>query len=116
VSSYGGTPPLFTQLTLTLFSLVPLRANQVVHLDSKLRLIDSPGVIFSKEAGSGGMSVERILRRVPKTTLMLQYGIQDYADIQEFLALVALKFGQVKKGGVPNPEAAEQKIIQDWHT
>ena len=62
------------------------------------------------------MNVDIILNRVPKTTLMLQYGISEFKDTEEFLALIATKFGQIKKGGVPNPEAAEQKIIHDWHT
>ncbi|CAG7659277.1 unnamed protein product, partial [Allacma fusca] len=66
------------------------RACQVVHLDSKLKLIDSPGVCFSKE--------------------------KDFASEDEFLAQVALKYGLLKKGGIPNGEAAQQKIIHDWHT
>jgi nuclear GTP-binding protein len=92
------------------------RACQIVSLDSKLKLIDSPGVIFSKEKGSESMTVETILTRVPKSKLMLQYGIGDFKDSEQFLCNVAMKFGQMKKGGIPNPTAAEQKIIHDWHT
>lgn len=84
-------------------------------MDSKLRLVDSPGVCFSKDKGDG-ISIETILARVPRTTLMLQYGIPEFNGVEEFLAQVAAKFGQIKKGGVPNPSAAEQKIIHDWHT
>jgi len=92
------------------------RACQIVHLDSKLKLIDSPGVCFSKEKGEAAMDVATILNRVPKNTLMLQYTIPDFASEEEFLAQVALKLGLLKKGGIPNGEAAQQKIIHDWHT
>jgi len=92
------------------------RACQFVQLDSKLKLVDSPGVCFSKEKGSDAMTVETILARVPKTTLMLQYGIPEFNGEDEFLSFIATKFGQLKKGGIPSPEAASQKIIHDWHT
>jgi len=92
------------------------RTNQLVHLDSKLRLIDSPGVCFTKEKGSEAMSVETILSRVPRTTLMLQYGIQDFTTQDEFLLQISRKYGQLKRGGVHDPNAAEKKIIHDWHT
>jgi len=91
------------------------RTCQIVSLDSKLKLIDSPGVCFSKEKGSESMTVDTILARVPKTTLMLQYGIADYKDTEEFLCNLAMKFGQMKKGGIPNPTAAEQKVLHDWN-
>ncbi|ODN00022.1 Guanine nucleotide-binding protein-like 3 [Orchesella cincta] len=92
------------------------RNLQIVHLNSKLRLIDSPGICFSKETGNESMTIEKILDRVPKTTLMLQYGIPDFTDSEEFLANIASKYGQLKKGGIPNTGAAEQKLIHDWHT
>jgi len=92
------------------------RACQLVHLDSKLRLVDSPGVIFSKDKGNEAMNIETILARVPRETLMNQYGIEEYGDEEQFLSLIAKKFGQMKKGGIPNPTAAEQKIIHDWNT
>ncbi|CAL8110054.1 unnamed protein product [Orchesella dallaii] len=92
------------------------RNLQIVHLNSKLRLIDSPGICFSKETGNESMTIEKILDRVPKTTLMLQYGIPDFDDSEEFLANIASKYGQLKKGGIPNTGAAEQKLIHDWHT
>jgi len=85
-------------------------------LDTKLRLVDSPGVIFSKDKGNEAMNVETILSRVPRATLMSQYEIPEFGDEEQFLCLIAKKFGQMKKGGIPNPTAAEQKIIHDWNT
>lgn len=79
-------------------------------------MIDSPGICFSKETGNESMTIEKLIERVPKTTLMLQYGIPDFDDSEEFLANIASKYGQLKKGGIPNTAAAEQKLIHDWHT
>jgi nuclear GTP-binding protein len=53
---------------------------------------------------------------VPKTTLMLHYGIPDFQDPEEFLCNIATKYGHLKKGGVPNTGAAENKLVHDWHT
>jgi len=85
-------------------------------LDSKLKLIDSPGICFSKDKGNQGMTIETILARIPKTSILLQYGIPEFGDSEEFLMHVAKKLGQMKKGGIPNPSAAEQKVIHDWNT
>jgi nuclear GTP-binding protein len=72
-------------------------------------------VCFDKDKGKDGISIETIVARVPRTTLMLQYGIPEFQNVDEFLSQVASKFGQIKKGGLPNVAAAEQKIIHDWH-
>jgi nuclear GTP-binding protein len=85
-------------------------------LDSKLKLIDSPGICFSKETGNESISLEKIIARVPKATLMLHYHIPDFNDPEEFLCNIAMKYGMLKKGGIPNTAAAENKLVHDWHT
>ena len=78
---------------------------QEVQLDSKIKLLDSPGMILA----SGSMSdagialrnavkvdtmedpvtpVRAILQRCPKQQMLLHYHISDYSDVDEFLNLV----------------------------
>lgn len=105
---------------------------QEVQLDSKVKLIDCPGMVLA----SGDMSnssvalrnaikietladpvtpVEAILKRCPKQQMMLQYGISDYDDTQEFLSLLARGMGRLKKGGVPDQFVAARIVLNDWN-
>jgi len=58
----------------------------------------------------------KILGRVPRNTLLLHYNIPDFQDPEEFLCNIAIKYGQLKKGGIPNTASAENKLVHDWHT
>ncbi|XP_040563824.1 guanine nucleotide-binding protein-like 3 homolog [Lepeophtheirus salmonis] len=105
---------------------------QEVQLDSKIKLLDSPGMILA----SGPMSdasialknavrvesledpitpVEAILSRCNKQQFMLKYNISEYEDTNEFLNLIAKAQGKVKKGGIPDRVAAARIILQDWN-
>merc|ERR1712029_247012 len=108
------------------------KAVQEVQLDSKVKLLDSPGMVLA----SGDMSnssvalrnaikvenledpvtpVEAILNRCPKEQMMLQYGISNYDDTNEFLSLVARSMGRLKKGGVPDQIVAARIVLNDWN-
>ena len=99
------------------------RAMQEVQLDSKVKLLDSPGVVLAtglKNDASVALRnairvdtmedpvtpVEAILQRCPKQQMCLQYSIASYESTPEFLGLVATKIGKLKKGGLPNMEMA----------
>jgi nuclear GTP-binding protein len=119
------------------------RVAQEVSLDSKVTLLDCPGIIFddgtSDAAGGDGdadggaglllrncISVEQIedpeaavdgiLRRCAPEKLTAIYGIAHYADTQAFLASVAAKRGKLGKGGIPDKEAAARAVLQDWNS
>ncbi len=47
--------------------------------------------------------------------MMLHYTIPDYSDVHEFLALLAKRFGRLKKGGVPDTFKAARQVLQDWN-
>jgi len=47
--------------------------------------------------------------------LMLQYGIAEFADTSDFLALIARKLGRLRKGGVPDMTAAARRVLHDWN-
>ena len=114
------------------------KAMQEVQLDSKVKLLDCPGMVLA----SGNMTdasvalrnaikvesladpitpVVAIMGRVPREHLMLQYGIGTFADASEFLAKLAISLGKLRKGGVPDRETAARMVsgfasyVQDKH-
>ena len=108
------------------------KAMQEVQLDSKIKLLDSPGVVLAsglKNDASVALRnaikvdtmddpitpVEAILQRCPKEQMCLQYSIASYDTIHEFLAYVAKKIGKLSKGGVPNSNMAARLVLNDWN-
>lgn len=109
------------------------RGVQEVHLDSKVRLLDSPGlVLLSGEQGDAAaalrnafkieqlddpaLPVEAILRRADRRQLMLHYKLPMFTTTAEFLLLLARRQGKLKKGGIPDAAAAARLVLQDWNT
>jgi len=109
------------------------KAMQEIQLDSKIKLLDCPGLVLA----SGNMSdasvalrnaikvetladpvtpVVAILGRIPRAHIMLQYGIGTFADTAEFLAKLAIQMGKLKKGGVPDRTMAARIVLGDWNT
>jgi len=109
------------------------KAMQEIQLDSKIKLLDCPGLVLA----SGNMSdasvalrnaikvetladpvtpVVAILGRVPRAHIMLQYGIGAFEDTAEFLAKLAIQMGKLKKGGVPDRTMAARIVLGDWNT
>ena len=107
------------------------KAMQEVQLDSKVKLLDCPGMVLAsgsmtdaavalRNAMSPGQladpitPVVAIMGRVPRQHLMLQYSIGQFADCSEFLALLAISLGKLRKGGVPDRDMAARAVLQDW--
>ncbi len=103
---------------------------QEIEIDSKVTLIDSPGVVISNEdevtlllrntikaedVVDLSKAVEEILKRVTKEELLKLYKIADFASPTEFIVNVALRTGKLKKGGIPNTEEASRIVIRDWN-
>ncbi|XP_078683797.1 guanine nucleotide-binding protein-like 3 homolog [Branchiostoma floridae x Branchiostoma belcheri] len=113
----GGTPGV----TKTL---------QEVQIDKHIKLIDSPGIVMTSGLSDAALilrnclkveniadvvtPVDAILRRCNKQQIMLHYGVPDYANVHEFLALLAKRQGKLKKGGVPDVDKAAKLVLQDW--
>ncbi|KAK4876229.1 hypothetical protein RN001_012651 [Aquatica leii] len=106
------------------------KSMQEVQLDSKIKLLDSPGIVFSSnsDASSSLRNVVRIssltdpitpanciLQRVTKTQMMEMYQISEYNTPEEFYSLKAKRSGRFKKGGIPNVEAAARDLLSDWN-
>lgn len=100
-----------------------------VEIDSKVRIIDSPGVILSKEDETTLVlrnqinpsevkdpitPIERMMHLINKDEMLKLYKIPDYKDEKGFLLNVAKARGKYIKGGIPNQDAAARIIIHDW--
>ncbi|KAK6542136.1 hypothetical protein TWF694_007903 [Orbilia ellipsospora] len=115
-----------------------------VKLDSKLKLLDSPGIVFpGKEIDAAALTLLNALppkhmpdSTVPAVTLLLSrirekpgqfehltqmYGLPPLITTgtpkdltMDFLIHVARKKGRLGKGGVPNVESAARAVVTDW--
>jgi nuclear GTP-binding protein len=119
------------------------KSLQEVILDKHIRLIDSPGVVFSSIHEDGDSTdpmaaggnllrncvsideisnympvIEALLRRVTAPYLMQLYNIPRFIehDATAFLSAVARAQGKLKKGGVPLLDAAAKTVLHDWNT
>ncbi|XP_018343334.1 PREDICTED: guanine nucleotide-binding protein-like 3 homolog [Trachymyrmex septentrionalis] len=111
------------------------KTMQIVQLDSKIKLLDSPGIVFaSSDENSDDTSVAlknavriqalkdpfkpatAILKRVSRQQIMELYDMQDFSTPDEFFAMKAARMGKYKKGGIPDATAAARGIIEDWNS
>jgi nuclear GTP-binding protein len=111
------------------------KCTQEIHLDKLVRLLDSPGIIFSKPSKDEAESsaavlrncvkvelvtdpiapVAAILKRCKREQLMQLYALPFFETPEMFLVLVAKKKGRIGKGGVPDLESAARCVLQDWN-
>lgn len=110
------------------------RVWQYVALTSKLYLIDCPGIVpLSDEAGDDTTKVMRgvvrperisapeehigaLLERVKREAVIARYGLDrntTWGDAEEFLALLAMRLGKLKKGGEPDTSTTARIMLYD---
>ena len=46
--------------------------------------------------------------------LMMMYNIGSFENVDQFLMLIAKKYGKLKKGGRPNMNQAAKQILNDY--
>lgn len=109
------------------------KSMQEIHLDSKIKLLDCPGIVLpGKDADDATAAlrnaikiedledpitpVDAILARANKSQLMIHYRLPAFKTTEEFLCAVAKRFGKLKKHGLPDKEASARKILHDWNT
>ncbi|KNC81987.1 hypothetical protein SARC_05716 [Sphaeroforma arctica JP610] len=107
------------------------KVMQEIQLDKNIKLIDSPGIVFSSTLDGDVLlrnvinvdtladitePVDMILSRCNKEQVMEMYQLPEYTDTQDFLVQFANKRGKLKKGGVPNIHAAAKSLLKDWNT
>lgn len=108
------------------------KVAQEVILDKNIRLMDSPGIVFAdgdsaatalrncvnvEEMEDVLTPLQAVLERCPQGYLMQLYNIPKFKplDAMGFLALVARVQGKLKKGGIPNTDAAARAVLHDWN-
>ena len=103
-----------------------------IKLDKHIRLLDSPGVFFTAEDSVGTdpagvlldclarpdsivseTAIEALLVRAPRDVLCELYAIDAWRSPHEFLLRVAASRGRLKRGGIPDAEAAIKIVITD---
>ncbi|XP_073816086.1 nucleostemin 1 [Musca autumnalis] len=110
------------------------RAMQEVELDSKIKLIDCPGIVFANSAKNENMPAvlknaqrvgdvkdpftvaESVLKRASKEYFCKLYDITQYDTFEEFFAKKAARMGKFLKKGVPDVVAAARSVLNDWNT
>ncbi|XP_067244710.1 guanine nucleotide-binding protein-like 3 [Chanodichthys erythropterus] len=106
------------------------RCMQEVHINKKLKMIDSPGILAAPSNPGDVMAlrslqveekeespleaVRTLLKQCIQQHIMLQYNVPDYRNSLEFLTTLAKKRGFLQKGGVPNTELAATTFLNDW--
>jgi len=107
---------------------------QTVSLDSKVKLMDCPGIVFARaktaeeqadvvlrnsvkleKLDDPTVPIEAILRRCPAEQLTKLYEVGRFTDATEFLTLVAAKRGHLRKGGAADHDAAARAVLHDWN-
>nr|CCA23588.1 guanine nucleotidebinding proteinlike 3 putative [Albugo laibachii Nc14] len=111
---------------------------QQVQIDSKIKLLDCPGIVFddsdtdrlllrnciNPESVQDPMqAVQVLLEQCDPEQLARVYKLHTRdnnaaiftKNSHEFLHLVARMFGKLGKGGVPDRQAAAKMVLQDWN-
>jgi len=103
---------------------------QMIALDKELNLIDSPGVVFEKQAVgdlilknvikvediSDPVSVlESIMSKVGKNKFLEHYEIMDFDSCKQFLLYVSSKTGKLLKGGIPDYDNMAKIVLKDFY-
>lgn len=107
---------------------------QEVQIDSHVKLLDSPGIIFQRpkdqdrnrffalrnaqkvtEIEDPFPLAEDILKRGTMSYFCKLYDISEFHSTDEFLAKKAIKMGSLAKRGVPDVRKAARTLIEDWN-
>ena len=107
------------------------KSMQEVHLDSKIKLLDSPGIVMQKNVDQKSLVlrncvplqtvtdcvsvVDYMIKKMKGSELNLKYKVPPFSTTEEFLASVARKRGILRKGGVANFQKAARMVLHDWH-
>lgn len=107
---------------------------QEVQIDSHVKLLDSPGIIFQRpkdedrnrffalrnaqkvtEIEDPFPLADDILKRGTMNYFCKLYDISEFHSTDEFLAKKAIKMGALAKKGVPDVKKAARTLIEDWN-
>ncbi|XP_068242976.1 guanine nucleotide-binding protein-like 3 homolog [Palaemon carinicauda] len=109
------------------------KSMQEIILDSKVKLLDCPGIVLPGKDSDDATAalrnavkieelsdlftpVDAILKRADKSHLMVHYRLTDYKTTDDFLSLLAKRFGKLKRQGIPDKEGAARRLLHDWNS
>lgn len=107
---------------------------QEVQIDSHVKLLDSPGIIFQRPTNEDQNKfyalknaqkvteiqdpfplADDILKRGTMSYFCKLYDVSEYHSTDEFLAKKAIKMGALAKKGIPDSKKAARMLIEDWN-
>ncbi len=105
------------------------KALQEVKLDSQVKLLDCPGVIFEKNLTRNQLIlqntakydealeevIEAIIERISMKELTEYYKIEPFSSTVDFLAKICRAHGKLGKGGVPEMKQGAKLVVEDWN-
>eukprot|EP00929_Paragymnodinium_shiwhaense_P108309 TRINITY_DN74627_c0_g1_i1.p1 TRINITY_DN74627_c0_g1~~TRINITY_DN74627_c0_g1_i1.p1 ORF type:complete len:523 (+),score=167.98 TRINITY_DN74627_c0_g1_i1:91-1569(+) len=105
---------------------------QEIKLDSKITLLDSPGVVFEGTSDDPSVVlrnvvkvesvqdpqgvVEALLKKAPREAVLQFYDLLDFRTVDDFLIHVAKARGKFKRGAGLHLADAARSVISDWTT
>ncbi|XP_014479559.1 PREDICTED: guanine nucleotide-binding protein-like 3 homolog [Dinoponera quadriceps] len=111
------------------------KTMQEIQLDSKIKLLDSPGIVFASSDGNfddtsvalkNAVKIQglrdpftpatAILKRISREQIMELYDMQDFSSPEEFFPMKAARMGKFKRRGLPDALAAARSILDDWNS
>lgn len=72
------------------------------------------GVVRAEKLDEPEQYIEAIIERVGEKNLTKVYDVQGWTNSEEFLTLLANRFGRLKKGGEPNLNEVSKIILNDF--
>jgi len=103
---------------------------QYVTLTKRIYLIDCPGIVYdqgqsdtdivlkgvvrAEKLTNPEQYIDEVLRRAKAESLEKLYNVHGWVDTEDFLKLVAKRFGKLKKGGEAHSDVVAKIILQDW--
>uniref|UniRef100_V9KKD1 Guanine nucleotide-binding protein-like 3 (Nucleolar)-like protein n=1 Tax=Callorhinchus milii TaxID=7868 RepID=V9KKD1_CALMI len=103
---------------------------QEIHLDKHIKLLDSPGIVMAASCSEAAMilrncvrieqvinpiePVAAILRRCDTRQIREHYGVAEFRDVEQFLCVLAHRQGRLRRGGIPDQDAAARSVLTDW--
>lgn len=100
---------------------------QEIQLDSKIKLLDCPGLAYASNddphaalknvivSSDYTAAAEMVVARAKKEELMKIYLVPSFDTTEQLFMSLAKRYGKYKKGGVLDVGAAAKILVDDWN-
>jgi ribosome biogenesis GTPase A len=105
------------------------KGKQILKVSEKIFLIDTPGVLPYLEDDASKLAIIGAIdhTKIKDPDIVFAKLVQDFGDLicsyykvelkedyEDILEAMAIKFGKLKKGGIPDVTAVAKMVIMDW--